>query len=323
VLALVGLATFPVVVWTFYGFHYAPWPGETCAQPIAPELGLPGRVVAQLQRWRALPEAYLEGIRFQLEHARGGHAGYLMGESRTHGFRSYYLVALLVKNTPGFLLVIGVVLAFIVARVRHVLASRTELHWLLPVLAVLTASSFTSLQLGERYVLSVYPYLILLAAAAVPWAGTWRIAPGLLAVALVAHVVPSVLAAPGGYIPYFNFIAGGPEGGHRYLADSNLDWGQDLPRLAAWMKKKGLDRIQLAYFGADDADKYGIVHEDLPTWGATRPQSPAAQPFHGTAAISANLMTGFLFQLGEDPYAFLRGRAPDERVGVFFVYKFP
>jgi hypothetical protein len=65
------------------------------------------------------------------------------------------------------------------------------------------------------------------------------------------------------------------------------------------------------------------VHEALPTWGATRSQSPTARPFHGTAAISANLMVGFLFRPEEDPYLFLRGREPDERVGVFFIYKFP
>ena len=35
---------------------------------------------------------------------------------------------------------------------------------------------------------------------------------------------------------YFNELAGGPLGGHRYLLDANIDWGQDLIRLKTWIK---------------------------------------------------------------------------------------
>jgi len=139
----------------------------------------------------------------------------------------------------------------------------------------------------------------------------------------VLHALPTLLVTPRGHLAYFNFIAGGPLGGHRFLADSNLDWGQDLPRLARWMKKKGIDRIQLGYFGADDPDRYGIAHEDLPTWYPNRPQRPAENPFHGWAAVSANLIVGFLFPPDGGPYAALRQRAPDDRAGVFFIYRLP
>jgi hypothetical protein len=36
-------------------------------------------------------------------------------------------------------------------------------------------------------------------------------------------------------LSYFNGIAGGSVGGERYLIDSNLDWGQDVARLAAYL----------------------------------------------------------------------------------------
>jgi hypothetical protein len=322
-LVLVVAASVFLVLWALYGFHYAPWPGTSCAQPIDPALGAPGQLVAALERAHALPEAYLEGLRYQLEHNRSGHLGYFRGELGSTGWRSYYVVAYLIKNTWGFLAVTLLVAAFLARRTSGFTRSSPEWHFLVPAVVVFVVASLTRIQLGERYMLAVYPYLLLLAAAAVPWIRQWKHGVTVLAACLVAHAVSSVLAAGPGYLTYFNAIAGGPEGGHRWLADSNLDWGQDLPRLADWMKAHGVDSVQLGYFGADDADRYGIRHEDLPTWGASRPQFPAAQPFHGTIAVSTNLMVGFLFPPDQDPYAFLRDRKPDDRVGAFFIYKLP
>lgn len=324
-LALLGLVvatvTF-VALWAIYGFHYAPWPGTSCLQPISPELGVAGRVVSRLAEWQALPEAYLESLRFQLEHNRGGHWSYFMGEAGSEGWRTYYLVAYLIKNTPGFLIVTALIAAFVLRRARTIVTG-AEWHWLAPALVVFCVASLARIQLGERYVLAIYPYLMLLAAAAVRPLLKWRHAPIAIGVALVLHAVPSLLNARAGYLTYFNLVAGGPHGGHRWLADSNIDWGQDLPRLADWMKQHAVDRIQLGYFGADAAERYGIQREDLPTWGASRPQYPAAQPFHGTIAVSANYVVGFLFPADNDPYAILRNRAPDDRAGVFFIYRMP
>jgi len=321
-LAAIGAVVVPLVIWAVYGFHYAPWPGESAARAVDPSLGIPGQIVARLQEWRALPEAYLEGLRFQLEHNRQGHWGYLLGESGS-AWRHYYLVACVVKNTPGFLLLTGLVLASLPRWRPRLIAGEAELHWLLPAVTVFAVASLARIQLGERYVLAVYPYVILLVGSAAATARTWRGGRFVLAAALVLHMVPAVLATRHGYLMYFNRLAGGPLGGHRVLADSNLDWGQDLPRLARWMKERGVGRIQLGYFGSDDPDRYGIVHEDLPTWGANRPQRPAAQPFHGTIAVSANLVLGLFFPADQDPYAFLRARTPDDRVGAFFIYRLP
>jgi hypothetical protein len=324
-LALVALAvvtiTF-VALWAIYGFHYAPWPGTSCLQPISPELGMAGRVVARLAEWQALPEAYLESVRFQVEHNRGGHWAYFMGEAGSGGWPTYYLVAYLIKNTPGFLIATLAILVFVARRLRTISAG-AEWHWLAPAFVVFAVASLARIQLGERYVLAIYPCLILLAAAAVRPLLAWRHAAIAVGVALALHVIPTLLAARGGYLPYFNVIAGGPHDGHRWLADSNIDWGQDLPRLADWMKQHHVDRIQLGYFGADAAERYGISREDLPTWGASRPQYPAVQPFHGTIAVSPNYVVGFLFPPDDDPYKVLRGRTPDDRAGVFFVYRMP
>ena len=59
-------------------------------------------------------------------------------------------------------------------------------------------------------------------------------------------------------LAYFNRFAGGPAAGSRYLDDSNIDWGQDLPSLAAWQSEHGVRPLALWYFGTDDPAGYGI-----------------------------------------------------------------
>jgi hypothetical protein len=103
------------------------------------------------------------------------------------------------------------------------------------------------------------------------------------------------------------------------LLDSNLDWGQDLPRLAAWMRAHGVGSVQLAYHGSDNPDRFGIRHEDLPG-SHLHPEHPPAPGSTAPLVISPNLLLGLVPRLG-DRYASLRDRPPDDRAGVFFVFK--
>ena len=74
----------------------------------------------------------------------------------------------------------------------------------------------------------------------------------------------------------------------RILLDSNLDWGQGLKRLAAYMAKEDIEEIGLAYFGHVDPALYGIA------WHFPDPSRP--EP----AAVSANFVHGY-------PYATYAG----------------
>jgi dolichyl-phosphate-mannose-protein mannosyltransferase len=315
-LAAVSMVLVPlVVVWASYRFQRAPWPGASVYESVSPRLGVAGRMVEAAQEARLLPEAYLEGARYQVEHGRFGHPAYLLGERSRTGWWSYFAVAFAVKNTPGFLLVLLVAL-FLAWKAPPEAAA---VHWLVPAALIFVAASAGSLQLGERYILPVYAYLILWTSTV--WTRRLRGRPlgVLLGLALLLHVVPALRVAPRGYLTYFNALAGGPAGGHRVLLDSNLDWGQDLPRLAAWMRAHGVGRVQLGYHGSDDPDRYGIVHEDLPGVRLYAEQ-PAARPFTGTVAVSPNLLFG-LFPRLDSAYAPLRARPPDDRAGIFFIYR--
>ena len=65
-------------------------------------------------------------------------------------------------------------------------------------------------------------------------------------------------------LSFFNRLIGGPKNGYKYLADSNLDWGQDLKGLKQWMDRNGVRHINLDYFGTADPSYYGIEYTALP-----------------------------------------------------------
>jgi hypothetical protein len=313
---LLAVATLvPLVVWAAYGFHDAPWAGSTVARSVQPRLGLPGAMVGAARRAHLFPEAYLEGARYQVEHGTTGHPGYLLGERSRTGWWHYFLVAFAVKNTPGFLLLFSFA---VVVTARRRPRAAALVHWLVPAAAVFLVASVGRVQIGERYILPLYPYLILFTATALAPAlrsprARWVVVAGLL-----LHALPVLRQVPHGHLAYFNLLAGGWAGGHRVLLDSNLDWGQDLPRLAAWMRREGVARVQLGYHGSDVPARLGIAHDDLPG-EHLYPARPPARPFAGVVAVSPNLLWG-LFPGRDDLYAPLRERPPDGRAGIFFVY---
>ena len=63
----------------------------------------------------------------------------------------------------------------------------------------------------------------------------WRFG-GLAAAALVWSVTSSLWIYPHS-LSYFNELVGGPRGGHAYLDNSNIDWGQDLLYLKRWLDR--------------------------------------------------------------------------------------
>ncbi len=277
----------PLVLWAAYGFRDTPWPDDLVRRPRVD--GMSARVLDMVQATHVLPTAYLNSMRFQAEHNRSGHPAYLLGAHSRTGWWYYQPVAFAVKNTPGFLLALPVALWIGVRRRRQ--TAPAIAFWLALALVVLAAASLSRVQIGERYLLAAYPFLILALACIAPALLEKRRGGLVLAVLGLLHAAPTLAAAPGGVLSYFNLLAGGRLGGHRVLVDSNLDWGQDLPRLAAWMRRERVASVQLAYQGADDPARFGIAHQDLPGQHLY-PERPAARPFEGVVVVSPTLLFG-------------------------------
>ncbi len=119
------------------------------------------------------------------------------------------------------------------------------------------------------------------------------------------------------YLAYFNELGGGPGNGYRLLVDSNLDWGQDLKGLKAWMDARGVSRIKLSYFGSADPAYYGIDADTLPGYSAPHPARVTREVRPGDlVAVSATNLQGVYLDAEDRPLMErFRRLAPIDQIG--------
>jgi hypothetical protein len=289
--ALIGLVTW-LAIWTCFGWRYSPFIGpdrdralmvttETPDEPTPGTMALAwdavlrdydGRpmrgVMAALLRFardrRLLPEAYLYGVAYTHKTTLL-RAAYLCGEFSDTGFRSYFPIAFAIKTpVPTMLLIVAGIAAIALRRARPA-RNGVLLVGLATYVACYAATAVASnINIGHRHLLPLYPPLLVAAGAAAAWLGT-RAGRWLIGAALLWLVGANLYIHPH-YLSYFNELIGGPARGHLYLADSNVDWGQDLKRLAAYARRHPGEKLKLAYFGAAIPTRYGFPVEMLPSF---------------------------------------------------------
>ncbi len=280
-----------------------------------------GRMLLQAARAFHLPDhPYLVGFFMQSGHQESGHTTYLLGQRSETGWWYYMPVAFAVK-TPTVVLALlfaaAVMAALWLFRREPVVARlrRLPFPWIAAILpaALYGAVAMSSrVALGIRYLLPVYPFLFVLAGAVVfrvlvPRAG--RFAPYLLAAILITQGAESAASYPG-HLAFFNTISGGPARGHRYLLDSNLDWGQDLKRLKRYLDRTGTRTVCLYYFGTSPAAYYGIQERNLPTTTETADR----EKVDCIAAISLTPLNDLYLPPGYD-FSWLRNLSPIAKAG--------
>ncbi|MBN2392380.1 MAG: phospholipid carrier-dependent glycosyltransferase [Anaerolineae bacterium] len=130
---------------------------------------------------------------------------------------------------------------------------------------------------------------------------------------LLAWLVIGTVSLTPNFLTFFNAIAGGARGGYRYLVDSNLDWGQNLWDLRAWMDQHSEDHVYYAHYSPARLDVYGIDATYLPPDPRAGDFAPW-NPTPGLYAIGATVLQG---PYGPDvnTYAWFRGREPEVRLG--------
>ena len=143
---------------------------------------------------------------------------------------------------------------------------------------------FSSIQIGDRHILPLYPFLLLLAAGVWEWAKDrrrWRV---LLISAVVLNAADVLRYAPD-YLSYFNIFVK-PDRSWTLLSDSNVDWGPGLLALRDYQQKHPSEELHLAYFGSVDPKIYGIRYTQVH-------ESDRAT---GTVIVSAMDLTGHSFR---------------------------
>ena len=224
-----------------------------------------------------LPAPFV-GMIFQYLHNESGHAAFLAGETRLTGWWYYFPLALVLKSTPSELLLLGLLplAAWQFMRTARGLFFRTSAHvanrppqdegygvdqllWWTALLLYGFLLLNCRVQIGHRYLLPIYPLFVLVATdwLACWWQGSHRRAIATIAVLMTAQLFAAAAIAPH-YLAYFSFVAGGPKHGHRWLSDSNIDWGQDLPQLRDEIVRRGYRRALLSYFGTGRLGDHGL-----------------------------------------------------------------
>lgn len=189
-----------------------------------------------------LPHEYVDSIFRVHAHLAHGDPGYVLGKVQPIGVWYYFPVAFLLKSSLSFLLMIGIAL---IARIGLGVFSADDLHVIVPAALFGGVMMCSTMNIGVRYLLPLVPLLIMFCTPLVtidPLKYLWL---RRITAAIAIGYVGSALMAYPNYLSFFNTLAGGTCGGRRYLSDSNLDWGQDLPALRSYMEDHGIRRISI------------------------------------------------------------------------------
>lgn len=207
-------------------------------------------------------EPWLFGLQRFMTLAREGQPAFFLGEYSYQSWWNYFLVVFLIKTPLGSLILIGASLVFY--RTGRSLGRREAACLLIPVIVIFVATSQSKVNIGLRHILPVYPFLFVLASrlATVRFRRRW-LAVFLVGAPLLMTAISSLRIAPH-QLAYFNELVGGSDQSYRYLSDSNLDWGQDLKGVKAYMEKENLPIIYLSYFGTAPPSYYGIRYQYVP-----------------------------------------------------------
>jgi hypothetical protein len=308
-LLLVG-AVGSFVIWAVYGFALRPFPGG----------------------------AFWDDLFWVLQYFGKPHGSYLAGSYSTTGWWYYFPFTFAVKTPlPTLLLLIAAFVVFLSVlllrpRVKQTRVSlsgqqlarkrQNILFLLLPAVVYFGISLTSSLNIGYRHLLPILPFLWLFTAVSlknIP--SKWQIPLQWAAAATACWLVLQAIFIWPDYIPFFNLLAGGQDKEWRLLSDSNIDWGQDLPALAAWQEESG-ERVNLSYFGTAHPSAYNIQFEPLPMWSPAPEQArPGRQlynptnPAPGIYALSVNSIHGVVLGEQRDAFAWFREQEPLLRLG--------
>ena len=286
-----ALAVGLVVVWAAYFFHVGPvmFRNGSLAGPYAGRGAVIVPVDRPLNLTATLPAPeYVAAFGSVAQHNVKGQWSFLWGQVKTAGgWRRYFpLVAALKWPLTTW----AIAAATLVLLATRIVSWTPDLGvMMLFPLVFFGLAMLSNLDIGDRYILPVYPFLLLFCAAS--WSATkrWRFLGPLIVLTLALHAADTLRYAPD-YLSYFSPVVK-PDRSYELLTDSNLDWGQGLLALREYERSHPEEKIFLAYFGGVDPREYGIRAQPLRE--RDRPS--------GTIVVSATHLSG---QYLDDPNAY-------------------
>ncbi|OHB17380.1 MAG: hypothetical protein A2749_02005 [Parcubacteria group bacterium RIFCSPHIGHO2_01_FULL_45_26] len=185
---------------------------------------------------------YLKGLKTVYADWGSNYKFYLNGHFSAGGWWYYFPLAFLMKTPLPVLIVLALVPLFYK---KYRWSFKNSAFIFIPIIIFGFIISWKAGNISLRYLLPIYPFLILYAAglavslevSLATLSRVWRTLAGLFLTGLAGWYIWSTVSIYPDFLAYFNETVGGPKNGYKYLDDSNLEWGQDLKRLDAYQKQ--------------------------------------------------------------------------------------
>jgi hypothetical protein len=304
------------VLWGMYSFRFHMHPSGVSMAPLNVEV----RPLSAPMRWfilfcahyHLLPESYLFGL-VDVQGVGEAWPTYYMGKVYAHGIWYYFPTVLAVKWTVGTLATVALAIwVFASGKIRQ---TREMLFLAFPAAFYLAIAMAGPLNMGERHILPIFPFIFLLLGAAGAWlmkrSKKWAVAVIFL---VAAHAAESLSAFPN-YIPFGNALWGGPANTHKYFSDAAVDWAQQLKWTKQWLDEHNIKECSIVYFAAPFLmpSDYDIPCKLLPTFDTNYIQEiEVPQVVKGPILISYGDLGGYEFGTWvRNPYEMFNRRKPD------------
>ena len=239
------------------------------------------------------PGRYLEGAgRVFLSVSKDGRSSYLLGDNY-FGSRWYYFPVLVATKTQILSLVGALIALVLVFLKKIVLPKKALLISVLPIGLFFLTAVFSKFNIGIRHILPIYPFLIIFAAGGFASLihlilrkfkpKTFLTLSALLVLTIFGGRIWSTATTYPHFLSYFNFTVGGTDNGWKIANDANYDWGQDVKRLADFVRANKIKSLAIDNFSGIYAAR---DYYKLPVMQLT----PTDKNYKGWVALSTSVI---------------------------------
>src|SRR3989344_4867806 len=226
---------------------------------------------------------YLLGFLMVLQRSTGGNTTFFLGEVSNQAWPMYFPIIYAIKEPLAFHILTIIALLFAAWKIKepfwrapyHRLKTWVQNHFVeFALLGFIAFYWFMSvranLNIGVRHLMPVIPLTYILVGNQISkWlnnAKRFNFRTLTVGALFIWYIFGTLWNFPH-FLSYFNELAGGPYGGWRYATASNLDWGQDLKRLADFVEEKQIPSIAVDFFGGG-SPRYYLGDKYEPWWSA-------------------------------------------------------
>jgi hypothetical protein len=314
-----------ITIWSTYGFSLGPILLST-DNPFAlnyyvisklPFISSYSSQITDLLKLPIYPAgAFFNNFNFQLTHQYLGHTTFLNGQFFSHSAWYFIPIIFLIKNPLTLSALIALSIFSLIKYSKKQINS--QIFLLIPIILFVVWSLRSSLQLGLRYIMPMFPFLFI-------WIAT-NIATFLdqnkkskITKIIIYSVITLYSVSNIAYFP--NFFAYRNELSRlqnpiEQITDSDYDWGQNIYLLSEFQKANKIYPLYLKSFSGANLSYYNIDSKQDAVEAFSQ-KNPGYYAFSHSAMVS-------LKQNNQEIYQYLSVHQPDFVVGQnIYIYKLP